>query len=104
MIDMFCGTKSMAEAFDQRGYKTLTIDNDSQHNPDICTDIRTLSVEMLPANIDVLHMSPPCTCFSVASMGHHWTGGKYAYVPKTIEAQMIIYDTLLLIVSMVIHE
>lgn len=90
MVDLFCGTKSMSHAFAANGYETLTIDNDSQHNPDICIDIFDLTIDMLPNKIDVLHMSPPCTCFSVAAMGHHWTGGKCAYVPKTEEAQISI--------------
>ena len=35
---------------------------------------------------DVIHASPPCTSFSVASIGHHWTGGRGAYIPKTTGA------------------
>ena len=33
-------------------------------------------------------MSPPCTGFSVAALGHHWTGGKNAYIPKTETAKL----------------
>ena len=28
----------------------------------------------------------PGSAFSVASMGHHWTGGKFGYEPKTVAA------------------
>lgn len=41
--------------------------------------------------------SPPCEAFSVASIGHHWTGGKGAYVPKTPEAthmQALVVKTI----------
>ena len=31
---------------------------------------------------------PPCTTFSVASIGHHWKGGKRGYVPKTKDAEI----------------
>lgn len=31
--------------------------------------------------------SPPCDCFSVASIGAHWTGGRRAYIPKTEKAK-----------------
>lgn len=31
---------------------------------------------------------PPCTGFSVASLGHHWTGGKNAYIPRTDTARL----------------
>ena len=40
--------------------------------------------------IDFLIMTPPCNPFSVASIGHHWTGGKKAYLPKTAEAKTAI--------------
>lgn len=36
---------------------------------------------------DVIWASPPCTCFSVASIRHNWTGGIRAYVPKRKEAE-----------------
>lgn len=31
---------------------------------------------------------PPCTGFSVAALGHHWTGGKGAYIPATDTARL----------------
>jgi len=31
--------------------------------------------------------SPPCDCFSVASIGAHWDGGWRAYIPKTDKAR-----------------
>ena len=37
---------------------------------------------------DFIWASPPCTAFSVASIGHHWGGGRGAYIPKTESAEM----------------
>ena len=34
--------------------------------------------------------SPPCQAFSVASIGHHWKGGKGAYIPKSDFADVSI--------------
>ena len=34
--------------------------------------------------------SPPCNCFSVASIGKYWTGGKHAYIPKNDKAKQAI--------------
>ena len=49
---------------------------------------------------DIIWASPPCTAFSVASIGCHWTGGKQAYIPKTEFAklsQKIVIHTINLI-------
>jgi hypothetical protein len=37
---------------------------------------------------DFIWASPPCTAFSVASIGHHWGGGRGAYEPKTEAAKV----------------
>lgn len=46
---------------------------------------------------DVVWASPPCTGFSVAALGHHWTGGKGAYIPRTETARtgiMLVLKTI----------
>lgn len=87
-IDLFCGTKSFAKIADKFGYKMQTIDFNKEFNPDICIDILFLNPHELFLMPDILWASPPCTTFSVASLGHHWTGGKGAYIPKTEECKI----------------
>jgi len=77
--DNFCGTKSMAKVSLKRGNSCKTLDLESIHNPDVCADI----LEYDPGQCVYSHFSPPCTSFSVASIGRHWTGGKGAYIPKS---------------------
>ena len=36
---------------------------------------------------DIVLASPPCNCFSVASISTHWTGGLRAYQPRTEAAK-----------------
>jgi site-specific DNA-cytosine methylase len=86
VLEIFCGTKSIGKAFKEKGHQVFSIDNDPQHSPDLCCDVLALNVNDLPWMPDVIWASPPCTTFSVASMGHHWGGGKGAYIPKTKEA------------------
>ena len=86
VLELFCGTKSIGKAFREAGHEVFSVDNDPRHNPDMCCDILSLCLSQLPWKPDVIWASPPCTTFSVASMGHHWTGGKGAYIPKTKEA------------------
>lgn len=75
VLELFCGTKSISKAFEERGHKTFTIDNDKQHNPDLCIDILDFDITQLPRewkNPDVVWASPPCTTFSIASIYRYW--------------------------------
>lgn len=93
ILELFCGTKSISNVFTAHGWETFTVDNNPVFEPDLCTDINNLYAcqiwDEFPL-IDVIWASPPCTCFSVASIGTHWTGGKGAYAPATKEAEQSI--------------
>lgn len=75
MLDLFCGTKSMAKAFERAGWEVYTVDWDEQFDPTLCCDVNTLTVEKiidLCGGIpDFVHMSPDCTSYSVAAIFHH---------------------------------
>jgi len=77
--DNFCGTGSMKKVSLERGYDCQSLDIDDYHNPDVIADILVHD----PGPCDYAHFSPPCTGFSVASIGTHWGGGYKKYVPKT---------------------
>jgi site-specific DNA-cytosine methylase len=99
-MELFSGTKSFSKVAKNRGHSTFTIDNDSKTYPDMLADIYKISMGELPYRPDVLWASPPCTCYSVASIGKHWGGGKEAYIPKTkeaIESNMLIVKLVQLI-------
>jgi hypothetical protein len=72
LLELFCGTKSVSKVFVRGGAEALTVDFDEQFNPDICADILTLDFK---DRFDVVWASPPCTTFSVASIGRHWALG-----------------------------
>jgi hypothetical protein len=83
--ELFSGSKSFSKVRKELGDQTFTIDNIKQYNPDWCIDI--LKITDL-SNCNVLWASPPCTTFSVASIGTHWAGGGKAYIPKTKECKI----------------
>lgn len=85
-LELFSGTKSFSKIANKLGHNTFTIDDDPELEPDLVQDIIDLREEQLPYKPDIIWASPPCTTFSVASISHHWTGGKKAYVPKTDKA------------------
>ena len=75
MLDLFCGTKSMAKAFERAGWETYTVDWDSTFEPTLCCDVNTLTVEKIIELCggvpDFVHMSPDCSSYSVAAIFHH---------------------------------
>jgi len=86
-IELFAGTGSFSKIAERRGHDTWNTDNDPVHDVDLCESILNVHPYALPERPDVLWASPPCTTFSVASIGTHWAGGKEAYIPKTDECR-----------------
>jgi hypothetical protein len=79
MIELFAGSKTMAQAFREQGHQALTIDNSALLEPDILADILELKVSDLPKefrNPDVIWASPPCTAFSVCNISRNWKSGR----------------------------
>lgn len=100
VLELFCGTKSISHAFERRGHITFTVDDDPQHEPDLCMDIMDFKPDMVPWPPDVVWASPPCNCFSVASVYVHWDKRGPELIPKTeraLEAQRQVKHTLSLI-------
>ena len=83
-VELFCGTKSFSNVANELGHDTFTVDNEQKFNPDVCKDILNVQAKELPKP-DVLWASPPCTCFSVASIGSSWCGN---YHPKRLETAL----------------
>jgi hypothetical protein len=73
LLELFCGTKSISKVFVAHGWDAVTLDFDPQFAPDICGDILTAEIT---GEFDMIWASPPCTTFSVASIGRHWKHGK----------------------------
>lgn len=89
-IELFCGTKSFSKVAQEYGHKVFTIDYDARFNPDLTIDVLLIKKDSFPYQPDILWASPPCTCFSVASIGTHWTGGNKQYIPNTDKAKYSI--------------
>lgn len=75
VIDLFCGTKSIANAFVERGHEVYTIDWDKQFDPTLCADIGKLTaaeiINLCGGVPNVIWASPDCTTYSVAAISKH---------------------------------
>ena len=88
-VELFAGTHSFSKVAKSLGHKTFTTDYEKIDGQDLVADIRDLHVEHFPYP-DILWASPPCEGFSVAAIGHNWTGGYRGYIPKSDSARRSI--------------
>ena len=84
-IELFCGTKSFSKVANELGHNIWTVDNNAEFSPNICTDILNTNAKQFSKEIDILWASPPCTAFSVASIGSSWCGN---YSPKRVASAL----------------
>lgn len=90
IFDFFAGTGSSTQAFKDAGHKVITFELDPSFNPDVVADVMQLQAVDLIAKYgqpDFIWASPPCTSFSVASIGRHWANGGVSPTPKTDSAR-----------------
>ena len=82
VIELFAGSRSIGKAAEQIGLEVWSTDIYDFGGIDCVADILKLSADDIPHEGEntILWASPPCTSFSVASIGHHWNPDR---TPKT---------------------
>jgi hypothetical protein len=88
VLELFAGSRSIGKASEILGYQVFSSDLINFEKIDYVTSILDFDINKVPFQPDIIWASPPCTGFSVAALGHHWTGGKNAYIPKTETAKL----------------
>jgi len=103
IFDFFSGTGSSTQAFSDAGDRVVRVELDKDFEAEEHKDIMELTSSYLLEKYgrpDFIWASPPCTAFSVASIGHHWAQGGSNPIPKTKEAeynQELVWQTRRLI-------
>jgi len=85
VLELFAGSRSFGKVAEDRGHEVFSVDITAFKNINLVTDILDLKKEMIPFEPDIIWASPPCTYFSVASIGVHWNEN---HTPKTKEAEL----------------
>jgi hypothetical protein len=80
ILELFAGSQSFSKQAKLKNYDTFTSDWKEFNGIDYAVDILKFDINKLPWKPDVIWASPPCTTFSIASCGTHWTPEKE---PKT---------------------
>lgn len=88
ILELFCGTKSIGKAARARGHYVVSLDFDPQFQPTVTADILDVNVG-IGREFHMIWASPPCTTFSVASIGKHWQQNPNGFhTPKTAAADI----------------
>ena len=88
ILELFAGSRSIGKVAEELSFNVYSSDINSFDKIDYVTNILEFDYKKVPFKPDVIWASPPCTGFSVAAIGHHWSGGKEAYIPKTETAKL----------------
>tara|TARA_R100001082_G_C4295416_1_gene130037 strand:+ start:70 stop:696 length:627 start_codon:yes stop_codon:yes gene_type:complete len=72
VLELFAGSCTFSNEAKKLGYNTFTSDYKQFNNIDYVVDILEFDVLKVPFKPDLIWASPPCTYFSVASIGKHW--------------------------------
>ena len=100
VLELFAGSRSFSKVAEEMGMETYTTDYKDFDKIDQVCDISDFNIQQMVLEFgfpDIIWASPPCTYFSVASIGHHWNKD---HTPKTKEASIgvgIVQKTLKII-------
>ena len=87
LLELYAGSRSVGKVAEKLGYSVISSDIEQFGGIDYVVDILDFDYSKVPFVPDVIWASPPCTGFSVASIGTHWGGGYREYKPKTDTAR-----------------
>lgn len=88
VLELFAGSRSIGKEAEKLGMKVFSSDIEQFGKIDYVVDILKFDYKNVAFIPDIIWASPPCTGFSVASIGTHWGGGHRAYEPKTETARL----------------
>jgi hypothetical protein len=99
IYDFFAGTGSATRAFEDAGHTVIKVELD-EFFPAHERDVMGLTAEYMVGKYgkpDFIWASPPCTTFSVASIGRHWNLDRTPKNEKALAGMRMVQKTVELI-------
>jgi len=72
LLELFAGSRSVGTVAEQLGFDVYSSDINAFKDINYVSDILQFDTDKVPFIPDIIWASPPCTYFSVASIGKHW--------------------------------
>ena len=94
VVELFGGSCSFSKVAKAKGHNTFTSDWKQYGKIDYVTDIMDFDISKVPFNVDFIWASPPCTYFSVASIGKHWYPDHTPKSDNAMEGVAIVKKTM----------
>lgn len=85
VLELFAGSRSIGKICDKLNFYCFSSDINDFENINYVVDILNFDVSKITFVPDMIWASPPCTFFSVASIGKHWNQN---HTPKSQNALM----------------
>ena len=88
VLELFAGERCISKAFEAKGHETFTVEWDKSHEGiSLYADVSKLTAQEILDKFgrpDVMWLSPDCTTYSVAGIGHHRKKNPVTGVPEAI--------------------
>jgi hypothetical protein len=97
ILELFAGSRSFGKIAEIMGHQVYSSDINNFEKINYVTDILNFDVKKIDFIPDVIWASPPCTCFSVASIGKHWQKNGVPKTDNAINAIEIVKKTIFII-------
>lgn len=97
VLELFAGSRSIGNVCDDLGYNVFSSDINPFDNIDYVVDINKFDVSVVPFIPDFIWASPPCTYFSVASIGKHWNKNNTPKSDNALKGVEYVKSTLKII-------
>ena len=94
VLELFAGSRSIGKIAENLKFNVFSSDIENFQKIDYVIDILNFNVKKVPFIPDLIWASPPCTFFSVCSIGKHWNKDNTAKTSQAILGVKIVEKTI----------